>query len=135
MLVILNLPLIGIWIKLLTVPYRYLYPAILVFCCIGVYTVNNSIFDVFMTAGFDLLGYIFIKLGCEGAPLLLGFVLGPLMEENLRRAMTMSGGDGTVFLTRPVSLVLLLAAVGLLLMILSPTLARRREEAFQEEAG
>jgi TctA family transporter len=87
MLVILNLPLIGIWVKLLTVPYRYLYPAILVFCCIGVYTVNNSIFDVYMTAAFGLLGYIFIKLGCEGAPLLLGFVLGPMMEENFRRSL------------------------------------------------
>jgi TctA family transporter len=110
MLVILNLPLIGIWIKLLTVPYRYLYPAILVFCCIGVYTVNNSVFDVFMTAGFGVLGYVFIKLGCEGAPLLLGFVLGPMMEENFRRSLLLSRGDFSVFFTRPISLGLLLAA-------------------------
>src|SRR5690242_13468967 len=103
MLVILNLPLIGIWIKLLTVPYRYLYPAILVFCCIGVYTVNNSVFDVFMTAGFGVLGYVFIKLGCEGAPLLLGFVLGPMMEENFRRSLLLSRGDFSVFFTRPIS--------------------------------
>src|SRR3954464_12541015 len=101
MLVILNLPLIGIWIKLLTVPYRYLYPAILVFCCIGVYTVNNSVFDVYMTAAFGFLGYVFIKLGCEGAPLLLGFVLGPMMEENFRRSLLLSRGDFSVFFTRP----------------------------------
>ena len=135
LLVILNLPLIGIWIRLLSLEYRLLYPCVIVLCCIGVYSVSNSVFLVTATAAFGALGYVFTKLECEPAPLLLGFVLGPLMEENLRRAMTMSGGDGTVFLTRPVSLVLLLAAVGLLLMILSPTLARRREEAFQEEAG
>jgi TctA family transporter len=87
MLVVLNLPLIGIWVKLLQVPYRLLYPAILLFCCIGVYSINNSVFDVFMTAGFGILGWIFVKLECEPAPLLLGFILGPMMEENLRRAM------------------------------------------------
>lgn len=133
LLVILNLPLIGIWIKLLTVEYRLLYPAILVLCAIGVYSVSNSPFLVYATALFGLLGYIFTKLECEPAPLLLGFVLGPMMEENLRRAMTMSGGDATVFVTRPGSLVLLLLALGLLIVIASPTLARRREEAFQEE--
>ncbi|NLD54592.1 MAG: tripartite tricarboxylate transporter permease, partial [Burkholderiaceae bacterium] len=107
MLVILNLPLIGIWIKLLTIPYRLLYPAILLFCCIGAYSVNNNTFDVFMTIPFAILGYAFKKLDCEPAPLLLGFVLGKLMEEYLRRALTISRGDATVFFTRPLSLVLL----------------------------
>jgi putative tricarboxylic transport membrane protein len=133
MLVILNLPLIGIWVKLLTVPYRYLYPAILVFCCIGVYTVNNSIFDVFMTAAFGLLGYIFIKLGCEGAPLLLGFVLGPMMEENFRRSLLLSRGEFSVFFTRPISLGLLIAAALLVVIVALPSIKNKREEAFQEE--
>jgi TctA family transporter len=133
MLVILNLPLIGIWVKLLTVPYRYLYPAILVFCCIGVYTVNNSTFDVLMTAAFGLLGYIFIKLGCEGAPLLLGFVLGPMMEENFRRSLLLSRGDFSVFFTRPISLGLLVAAAALVLVVALPSIKSKREEAFQEE--
>ena len=133
MLVILNLPLIGIWIKLLTVPYRYLFPAIAVFCCIGVYTVNNSIFDVYLTAAFGLLGYIFIKLGCEGAPLLLGFVLGPMMEENFRRSLLLSRGDFSVFLTRPISLGLLIAAALLVVVVALPSIKNKREEAFQEE--
>jgi putative tricarboxylic transport membrane protein len=133
LLVILNLPLIGIWIKLLTVEYRLLYPAILLLCAIGVYSVSNSAFLVYATALFGLIGYIFTKLECEPAPLLLGFVLGPLMEENLRRAMTMSGGDATVFVTQPLSLVLLLMAAALLVLIASPALSKRREEAFQEE--
>jgi putative tricarboxylic transport membrane protein len=133
MLVILNLPLIGIWVKLLTVPYRYLYPAILVFCCIGVYTVNNSIFDVYMTAAFGFLGYVFIKLGCEGAPLLLGFVLGPMMEENFRRSLLLSRGDFSVFFTRPISLGLLIAAALLVLIVALPSIKNKREEAFQEE--
>ena len=103
MLVVLNLPLIGIWVKLLQVPYRLLYPAILLFCCIGVYSINNNAFDVFMTALFGVLGYLFFKLDCEPAPLLLGFILGPMMEENLRRALLLSRGDPTVFVTRPMS--------------------------------
>jgi putative tricarboxylic transport membrane protein len=134
MLVVLNLPLIGIWIKLLTVPYRVLYPAILLFCAIGVYTVNNTSFDVMMTAFFGLIGVIFSKLECEPAPLLLGFVLGPMMEENLRRALLLSRGDPTVFLTRPISAGLLIAAVLLVLIIALPKMRKRREEAFQEEA-
>ena len=105
MLVVLNLPLIGIWIKLLQVPYRVLYPAILLFCAIGVYSINNTSFDVMQTALFGFLGVMFVKLECEPAPLLLGFVLGPMMEENLRRAMLLSRGDPTVFFTRPLSLV------------------------------
>jgi putative tricarboxylic transport membrane protein len=133
MLVILNLPLIGIWVKLLTVPYRFLYPAILVFCSIGVYTVNNSTFDVLMTAGFGLLGYIFFKLGCEGAPLLLGFVLGPMMEENFRRSLLLSRGDFTVFFTRPLSLSLLVVAAALVVIVALPSIKSKREEAFQEE--
>jgi putative tricarboxylic transport membrane protein len=132
MLVILNLPLIGIWIKLLTISYRFLYPAILIFCCIGVYSINNAWFDVLMTAGFGVLGYIFIKLDCEPAPLLLGFVLGPMMEENLRRALLLSRGDPTVFFTRPLSLTLLLIAGVLLLLVLAPAVKKKREEAFKE---
>jgi putative tricarboxylic transport membrane protein len=133
MLVVLNLPLIGIWVKLLTVPYRFLYPSILVFCCIGVYTVNNSTFDVFLTAGFGLLGYIFNKLGCEGAPLLLGFVLGPMMEENFRRSLLLSRGDFSVFVTRPLSLALLVATLVLIVMVAMPSIKSKREKAFQEE--
>jgi putative tricarboxylic transport membrane protein len=133
MLVILNLPLIGMWVKLLTVPYRFLYPSILVFCCIGVYTVSNSTFDVFLTAGFGFLGYMFIKLGCEGAPLLLGFVLGPMMEENFRRALLLSRGQFSVFVTRPLSLGLLLAAAALVVVVALPSIKAKREEAFQEE--
>ena len=132
MLVMLNLPLIGIWIKLLTVPYRLLYPAILLFCAIGVYTVNNTSFDVMQTAFFGLLGVIFAKLECEPAPLLLGFVLGPMMEENLRRALLLSRGDPTVFATRPISAGLLAAAILLVLVIALPNIRRQREEAFQE---
>ncbi len=131
MLVILNLPLIGIWIKLLTVPYRILYPAILLFCCIGAYSVNNNVFDVFMTIPFAILGYAFKKLDCEPAPLLLGFVLGKLMEEYLRRALTISRGDATVFFTRPLSATLLAIAFVLLVLVFSPSIARKREEAFQ----
>ena len=133
MLVILNLPMIGIWIKLLSIPYRLLYPAILLFCCIGAYSVNNNVFDVLMTIPFAVLGYAFKKLDCEPAPLLLGFVLGKLMEEYLRRALTISRGDATVFLTRPLSLVLLIIAAILLVLVFSPKIARKREEAFQEE--
>ena len=133
MLVILNLPLIGIWIKLLKVPYRLLYPSILVFCCIGVYTVNNSTFDVLITAMFGFLGYLFMKLGCEPAPLLLGFVLGPMMEENFRRALLLSRGEFSVFITRPLSLGLLLAALALVIVVALPSIKSKRTEAFQEE--
>ena len=132
MLVVLNLPLIGIWIKLLQVPYRMLYPAILLFCGIGVYTVNNTSFDVMQTAFFGALGVLFAKLECEPAPLLLGFVLGPMMEENLRRALLLSRGDALVFATRPISAGLLLAAILLVLVIAVPNIRRQREEAFQE---
>jgi len=132
MLVVLNLPLIGMWIKLLTVPYRLLYPAILVFCGIGVYSVNNASFDIYMMALFAVLGYVWTKLECEPAPLILGFILGPMMEENLRRAMLLSRGDPSVFVTKPISAVLLGVALLLLIIVLSPSIKKKREEAFQE---
>jgi putative tricarboxylic transport membrane protein len=132
MLVILNLPLIGLWVQLLKVPYRWLYPAILVFCCIGVYSINNNTFDVYMTAAFGVVGYVFYKLRCEPAPLLLGFILGPMMEENLRRAMLLSRGDPTTFFTRPLSLALLLMAAALLVIVALPAIKAKREEAFHE---
>jgi TctA family transporter len=132
MLVILNLPLIGIWIKLLTVPYRFLFPAIMVFCCVGLYTLNNNPFDVFMAAGFGVVGYLFWKLGCEPAPLLLGFILGPMMEENLRRALLLSRGDWTTFLSRPLSATLLAAALAMVIVVALPSIRRKREVAFQD---
>ena len=132
MLVILNLPLIGLWIQLLKVPYRLLYPAILAFCCIGVYSINNTTFDVLMTAFFGALGYLFYKLRCEPAPLILGFILGPMMEENLRRAMLLSRGDPTTFVTSPLSLGLLLAALALLGIAMLPAIKSKRQETFQE---
>jgi TctA family transporter len=132
LLVVLNLPLIGIWVKLLSVPYRLLYPAILLFCCIGVYSINNSAVDVVIALFFGVLGYLFIKFDCEPAPLLLGFVLGPMMEENLRRALVLSRGDPTVFFTRPLSLGLLLVAAALLVVIVFPAVRKTREEAFQD---
>ena len=132
MLVILNLPLIGMWVQLLKVPYRILYPAILMFCCIGVFSVNNNSFDVLITVLFGVLGIVFLKLGCEAAPLLLGFILGPMMEENLRRAMLLSRGDPTVFLTRPLSLTMLLMALAMVVIISLPALSKKREETFVE---
>jgi putative tricarboxylic transport membrane protein len=132
LLVIINLPLIGMWVQLLRVPYRLLYLAILLFSAIGVYTVNNSAFEVLLTALFGVLGYIFLKLEMEPAPMLLGFVLGPLMEENLRRAMRISGGDPMIFVERPISLGLLIAALALLILVALPMIRAKREEAFQE---
>lgn len=132
MLIILNLPLIGIWVKLLKIPYRLLYPAILAFCCIGVYSVNNAAVDVYLTAFFGLVGYVLVKLDCEPAPLLLGLILGPMMEENLRRAMLLSRGDPMTFVERPLSAVLLGIAVVLLILVFAPAIRQKREEAFQE---
>jgi putative tricarboxylic transport membrane protein len=132
LLVILNLPLIGIWIKLLTIPYRLLFPAILVMCCIGIYSLNSSATEVALAAGFGLLGYLFIKLGCEPAPLLLALVLGPMMEDELRRGMTIHRGDPTVFFRSPFSLAMLALAATLLLAVVVPAVRRKREEAFQE---
>ena len=133
MLVILNLPLIGLWIKLLTVPYRWLFPAIVLFCAIGVYSTNNNSFDIWIVALFGLIGYIFIKLGCEPAPLLLGLILGPMMEEYLRRALLISRGDWSVFVARPISASLLAIAVVLLILVLMPSIKKKREEAFVED--
>ncbi len=132
MLVVLNLPLIGMWVKLLSVQYRILYPAILLFCCIGVFSINNSNFDILLTVAYGVFGYICVKLECEPAPLILGFILGPMMEENLRRAMLLSRGDPVVFFTRPISAVLLGVAILLLLMMLAPAFKKTREEAFVE---
>jgi TctA family transporter len=129
MLLVINLPLIGMWVKLLSVPYRFLYPSILVFCAIGVYSLNNNVFDVYMTAIFGLLGYLFAKLRMEPAPLLIGFVLGPMMEEHLRRAMLLSRGDPMVFVERPISATLLaIGAIALLAMAL-PNLRKKKEAA------
>ena len=133
MLILLNLPLIGMWVQILKIPYRFLYPAILVFCCIGVYTVNNTVFDVYITATFGVIGYLFFKLGCEPAPLLLGFVLGPMMEENFRRALLLSRGDFSTFITRPLSLGLLVAAALMVVIVALPAIKQGREKVFVEE--
>ncbi len=132
MLLVLNLPLIGIWVRILAIPYRFIFPAIGVFCCLGVYSGANNEFEVATMCVFGLVGYLLLKLDCEPAPLLLGFVIGPLMEENFRRAMLIARGDWSTFVTRPVSLGLLLLCALALAAILSPMLRKRREEAFRE---
>jgi TctA family transporter len=132
LLVLLNLPLIGMWVRMLSIPYHLLYPAIIAFCCIGAFSVNNNQFDVFAAALFGAIGYALVKLEFEPAPLLLGFVLGPMLEENLRRAMIISRGDPTVFVTHPLSLILLLLSAALLTVVLLPSIRRKREEAFTE---
>src|SRR3954468_24005685 len=132
MLLVLNLPLVGLWVKLLAVPYRLLFPAIFVFCCIGAYTVDNKIFDIYEIAVLSAVGYVLLKLDCEPAPMVLGFILGPMMEENLRRTMMISFGDPSVFFTRPISAAFLIAALLLLLVIALPSLRAKREEAMQE---
>ncbi|RCS24183.1 tripartite tricarboxylate transporter permease [Phyllobacterium salinisoli] len=133
MLIVLNLPMIGLWVKLLTIPYYVLFPIILAFCSIGVYSVNSNVFDLYSVAFFGLIGYVLVKLHCEPAPLLLGFVLGPLLEENLRRAMIISRGDATVFFTRPISATLLAIALAVLVIVLLPSINRKREEIFVED--
>ena len=133
MLLVLNLPLIGMWVKMITIPYRYLFPMIITFCAIGVFSLNNAHFDVYMMALFGVIGYIFKKLDCEPAPLLLGFILGPMMEEFLRRALLLSKGDPMVLLTRPISATMLVIAALLLGLVLLPSFSKTREEAFQEE--
>ena len=132
-LVLLNLPLIGIWVRLIQVPYRVLFPAIVAFACIGTYSINQNVFDVYAIVLFGLLGYFLLKLGCEPAPFLLGFVLGPLLENHLRRALVISHGDPTTFVTRPISLVLLIVAAIALVLAILPSIRRRREEVFREE--
>jgi len=132
MLLVLNLPLVGVWIKLLAVPYRLLFPAIFVFCCIGAYAVDNKVFDVYEIAELSAVGYVLLKLDCEPAPMVLGYILGPMMEENLRRAMMISFGDPMVLITRPLSAAFLFAALALLVAIALPALRAKREEAMQE---
>lgn len=132
-LVILNLPMIGLWVKMISVPYQVLYPAILVFCGIGVFSLNNTDFDIFLMVLFGVVGYFSSKLGAEPAPMLLGFILGPMMEEYLRRALLLAKGDATVFISRPLSATLLALALAAMAMVLLPTMRKRREEAFQEE--
>ena len=132
-LVVLNLPLVGLWARLITIPYRMLYPAILIFCCIGVFTLNNNSIDIYLMCAFGFLGYVFFKLECEPAPLLLGAVLGPMMEENLRRTLLLSRGDAMVFFERPISAGLLAVAVIGLIAMASPYLRRRRDEVLVEE--
>ncbi|MBM7327724.1 tripartite tricarboxylate transporter permease (plasmid) [Agrobacterium pusense] len=133
MLLVLNLPLIGLWVKLISVPYHFLYPAILVFCAIGVFSLSNTTFDIYLMALFGLVGYILRKIDCEPAPLLLGFILGPMMEEYLRRALLLSRGDPSVLVTEPVSAAMLVAALGLLILVAAPAARKARQEAFREE--
>ncbi len=132
-LVMLNLPLIGLWVRMLTIPYRVLFPAIIAFASIGTYSINLNAFHVYAIAFFGILGYVLLKLGCEPAPLLLGFILGPLLEEFLRRALILSRGDPTIFVTRPISLTLLILAVLAFVVAVLPTVRRKREVVFEEE--
>jgi putative tricarboxylic transport membrane protein len=132
MLVIINLPLVGVWVSLLRVPYRLLYPMILVFCVIGIYSLNNAPFDVILTGLFGLVGFWLIKHDFEPAPMLLGFVLGPLMEENLRRAMLLARGDATVFLTRPISAGIIALSTLLLVVAVLPMIRKKRDVVFVE---
>jgi TctA family transporter len=132
-LVILNLPLIGLWVKMVSVPYHYLFPAIIVFCAIGVFSLSNTAVDVYFMALFGFLGYIFRKLECEPAPMLLGFILGPMMEEFLRRALLLSKGSPAVLVTRPISATMLVLATIALISVLLPAWRKKREEAFQED--
>ena len=129
-LLILNLPLIGLWVRMITVPYHYLFPAILVFCAIGVFSLGNTSFDVFLMALFGLVGYVFSKLGCEPTPMLLGFILGPMMEEFLRRALVLSDGNPVVLVTEPLSAALLVISAVLLATVLAPGIRKKRDETF-----
>ena len=133
MLVLLNLPLIGLWVKMLSIPYRALFPAIVLFACIGCFSINQNIYDVYAIAFFGVVGYVLIRFGCEPAPLLLGFVLGPLLEEHLRRAMIISRGDPTIFVTRPISATLLGLALLAVIIAVLPNIRRKRKEVFVEE--
>jgi TctA family transporter len=132
MLLVINLPLIGLWVQMLRIPYRLLHPMILLFCCIGVYSLNGSPLDVGLMAMFGLLGYALLKLSFEPAPMLLGFVLGPLMEENLRRSLVLSRGSAAIFVNRPISATLLLVSAALIVSVLLPKVRRVREDAFAE---
>jgi TctA family transporter len=131
-LVVLNLPLIGLWVSMLKIPYRWLYPIILVFSCIGIYTVNHSQVDVWLMVVFGLLGYVFMKLDCEPAPFILGFLLGPMLEVNFRRAMLLSRGDLSIFVTHPISAGFLIAAVALIILMVFPAIRRKKDQAVLE---
>jgi TctA family transporter len=133
MLVVLNLPLVGIWVRLLSIPYRFLYPAIILFCCIGVYTLSNNIFDVRLIVLFGALGYLLAKIGCEPAPMLLGFILGPMMEEFFRRALIISRGDFMVFVESPISAGLLATAMALVVSMSLPVIAKWRGKVIAEQ--
>ena len=132
MLIILNLPFIGIWVKLLTVPYRFLFPSIVCFCVIGLYTLSNNNFDIYLAGVFAVIGFAFIKLRCEAGPLLLGMVLGPMLEENLRRTLLVARGDWSVLLTRPISGTLIALSVVMLVAALLPAIRKRRDNAFRD---
>jgi len=133
LLVILNLPLVGLWVKMLSIPYRVLFPAIVLFACIGTYSINQNIYDIYAIAFFGIVGYLLIRFGCEPAPLLLGFVLGPLLEEHLRRAMIISRGDPMIFIERPISATLLGLAVLAVVIAVLPSIRKKRDEVFVEE--
>jgi TctA family transporter len=135
MLVILNLPLVGLWVQLLKIPYRWLFPSIIMFCAVGNYSVNNSAMDLYLVGVMGILGYLLMKLECPPAPLILGFVLGPLMEENLRRALLISRGDPTVFFTRPISLAFVIAAALILITMILPSIRKKKLEAYQSGGG
>jgi putative tricarboxylic transport membrane protein len=132
MLMVINLPLVGMWVSLLRIPYRLLFPAIILFCCIGAYASSNSVFSVWLMLGWGALGYFFNKVGVQPAPMVLGFVLGPMLEENFRRAMLLSGGDPLVFIQRPISAILLAIAAALLVVLIFPAIRAKREEALKE---
>jgi putative tricarboxylic transport membrane protein len=133
LLVILNLPLVGLWVKMLSIPYRVLFPAIVLFACIGTFSINQNIYDIYAIAFFGIVGYLLIRFGCEPAPLLLGFVLGPLLEEHLRRAMIISRGDPMIFIERPISATLLAMALAAVVVAVLPSIRRKRAEVFVEE--
>ena len=132
MLVILNLPLIGVWVKLLTIPYRFLFPAIMAFCAIGVFTLSNNTFDVYCAAAFAVIGFLFSRFGFEPAPLILGFILGPMLEENLRRSLLMSRGDWSIFIQRPISATMIGIIFVMLIAMALPSIKRKRQEVFSE---
>ncbi|WP_201835420.1 tripartite tricarboxylate transporter permease [Microvirga zambiensis] len=132
LLVVLNLPMVGLWVKLITIPYKVLYPAILMFCVVGLYSIQNQTFEIYIAAIFGFVGYLLVRMKCEPAPLLLGFILGPMLEENLRRTLQLSRGDPWIFVTHPISAGILLVALALLLVTVLPQIRNKREEVFSE---
>ena len=134
MLVALNLPLVGVWMRLLAVPYRWLFPCIIMFCAFGNYTVNSNVMDVYVCAAIGVLGYVLAKLDCPPAPMVLGYVLGPMMEEYMRRALLLSGGDAMVFFRSPLSLFFIASAVLLLISMAMPAVRRKKSIAYEEDS-